>query len=129
MNRKMTQEIEGVLHALGLFGVSVSMRQLVYAVKLAYEDPWLLKDMMRGLYASVANHFEGASVSSVERNLRTLRDKVWAKGNVELLRKFAGYNLQTKPTTGEFIDIIRYHMEREGLFDHCFCPEIGKRHP
>lgn len=122
MTRKMIQAIEAVLHSLGLFGASTAMRQMVYAVKLAHEDPWLLKDMMCGLYASVADHFEGASASSVERNIRGLRDKVWVKGDVDQLRKMAGYSLRTKPTTGEFIDMIRYYMEREGLFDQCYLP-------
>lgn len=115
--RRNTQAIEAVLHSLGLFGTSTAMLQMLCAIRLAHEDVYLVKDMMSRLYPAVARHFEGASVSSVERNLRSIRDKQWAKGDVDLLRKMAGFNLQEKPTTGEFIDIIRYYMEREGLFD------------
>ena len=115
--RRNSQAIEAVLHSLGLFGTSTAMLQMLCAIRLAHADVYLVKDMMSRLYPAVARHFEGASVSSVERNLRSIRDKQWAKGDVDLLRKMAGFNLQEKPTTGEFIDIIRYYMEREGLFD------------
>ena len=111
------QAIKAVLQSLGLFGTSIAMWQMFYAVKLAHEDLGLLRNIMTGLYAAVARQFEGATASSVERNLRGLRDRQWAKGDVDLLRKMAGFNLQVKPTTGEFIDIIRYYMEAEGLFE------------
>lgn len=117
MRRKYIQAIESVLHSLGLLGTSTAMLQMLCAVKLAHEDPYLLRNIMTGLYPAVAEHFDGANASSVERNLRGLRDRQWAKGNVDLLREMAGFNLQVKPTTGEFIDIIRYYMETEGLFE------------
>ena len=116
MRRKNMQAIEAVLRALGLPGASIAMRQLIYAVELAHEDMYLVTDMMKGLYPAVAAHFEGTTVLTVERNIRGLRDRVWAEGDVELLRKMAGFNLQIRPTTGEFVDMIRYYMEREGLF-------------
>ena len=111
------QAIKTVLQSLGLLGTSTAVWQMLYAIKLAHEDVDLLRNIMTGLYPAVAKHFEGASVSSVERTLRSLRDRQWAKGNVDLLREMAGFNLQVKPTTGEFIDIIRYYMEVEGLFN------------
>lgn len=117
MSRNATQAIESVLHSLGLFGPSTAMWQMLCAIELAHEDPYLLRNMMTGLYPKVAKNFEGASVSSVERNLRSLRDRQWAKGDVDRLRQMAGFNLQIKPTTGEFIDIIRYYMEANHLFE------------
>jgi len=117
VRRRTTQAIEAVLHSLGLFGPSTAMWQMLCAVELAHRDPYLLRNIMTGLYPEVAKNFDGASVSSVERNLRGLRDRQWAKGDLERLREMAGFNLQIKPTTGEFIDIIRYYMEANGLFD------------
>jgi len=110
------QAIESVLHSLGLLGTSTAMRQLICAVEMAHQDPYILTDMMKGLYPAVAERFEGANVLTVERNLRGLRDRQWVKGDVMLLREMAGFQLQVKPTTGEFIDIIRYYMETKGLF-------------
>ena len=116
MRRRNMQAIESILHSLGLLGTSTAMRQLIYAVELAHEDPCFLTDMMKGLYPAVAERFDGATTRTVERNLRGLRDRQWAKGDVMLLREMAGFQLQVKPTTGEFIDIIRYYMEAKGLF-------------
>ncbi len=117
--RDNLRAIETVLHSLGLFGNSLAVRQTIWAVELAHEDQELLINIMKGLYPAVAERFQGATVQSVERNLRSARDRQWAKGDVELLRKMAGYHLSVKPTTGEFVDIIRYYMEVEGLLpDH-----------
>lgn len=116
MRRKNLQAIETVLRSLGLLGGSIAMHQLICAIELVHEDMYLVTDMMKGLYPAVAAQFEGASVPTVERNIRSLRDRVWAEGDVNLLRRMAGYNLQVRPTTGEFVDMIRYHMERENLF-------------
>ena len=107
--------VEDVLRALGLRGSSVAMRQMVYAVALAHEDMQLLTSISKGLYGRVAEAF-GTSNGAVERNLRTLRDRHWEKGNVDRLREMAMFPLKVKPSTGEFIDIVRYYMEGRGLF-------------
>ena len=65
--------IEGVLHTLGLFGSSISMRQMICAVELAHEDVSLLTNVSKGLYTSVANEFGDTNSAAVERNLRALR--------------------------------------------------------
>lgn len=108
--------IEAVVRSLGLFGVSLSTQQLICAIDLVHGDPSLLQYITKGLYPQVAARFEHSSSSTVERNIRAARDQVWAKGDVDRLRKMAGFDLKTKPTTGEFIDIICYYMEVNLLF-------------
>lgn len=110
------QEIEAVVRALGLITPSLSKRQLICAVELAHENVQVMCKVMDNLYPAVAEYFEGANVESVERNLRSARDHVWAKGNVDLLIEMTGCPIRLKPTTGEFVDAIRYYMERERLF-------------
>ena len=108
--------VEGVLHTLGLMGPSVAMRQMMCAVALAHGEMQLLTNVSKGLYARVADVFGGTNSDAVERNLRTLRDRHWKKGDVDRLREMAMYPLKVKPSTGEFIDIIRYYMEANDLF-------------
>ena len=112
---KNLRKIEGVLHTLGLLGYSVSMRQMVYAVELAHEDLSLLTNVSKGLYQRVAEEMGNTNNTAVERNLRALRDRQWAKGDREWLREMAMYQMKMKPSTGEFIDIIRYYMEANDL--------------
>ena len=123
------QEIEGgirlnqqpaitdVLSPMGLLGDSLSMRQLVCAVELAHRNPELLLRVTKGLYPAVAAHFDQATPSTVERNLRLIRDHQWNKGDQERLREMAGFPIRVKPTTGEFVDLICYYMEFKGAFD------------
>lgn len=113
---KNRRAIEGVLHTLGLLGSSISMRQMVCAVELAHEDQSLLTNVSKGLYARVANEFGGTNGAAVERNLRALRDRQWSRGDVERLQEMALFQMKVKPSTGEFIDIIRYYMESHDLF-------------
>ena len=116
---KNLRVIEGVLHTLGLLGSSISMRQMVCAVELAHEDQSLLTNVARGSYERVAKEFGNTNSAAVERNLRALRDRQWTKGDVDRLREMAMYHMKVKPSTGEFIDIIRYYMEANDLFPDC----------
>lgn len=108
--------IEAVVRSLGMFGSSIGTLQLICAIELVHLDPQLLLYITKGLYPEVAKRFDHATGESVERNIRTVRDQVWAKGDVERLREMAGFPMKLKPTTGELIDIIRYYMESNGLF-------------
>lgn len=110
------QEIEKVVRSLGVIGPGTAMQQLICAVELAHEDVRVMRSVMAKLYPAVARYFEGANVKSVERNLRSIRDQVWAKGNVDLLVEMTGCPIRLKPTTGEFVDAIRYYMEQKHLF-------------
>lgn len=115
MDAENNRVIEAVLHSLGILGASIATRQMICAVALAYEDVFLLQNVTKGLYPLVAKYFAGANANSVERNLRNVRDQQWSQGDVELLRRMSGFNMQSKPTTGEFIDIVRFYIESEGL--------------
>ena len=113
---KNLKAIEGVLHTLGLLGTSVAMRQMICAVELSHEEQALLTNVSKGLYEKVARQFGNTNSAAVERNLRALRDRQWERGDVDRLREMALYHLQLKPSTGEFIDIVRYYMEANDLF-------------
>ena len=117
MTLNQQRAIREVLRSMGLFGESLSLRQLVCAVELAHTEPELLRRITKGLYPAVAAHFDQATPATVERNLRLIRDHQWNKGDQERLREMAGFPIRVKPTTGEFVDIICYYMEANGAFD------------
>ena len=98
--------IEAVLHSMGLIGSTLAMREMILAVALAHEDRRLLTNISKGLYSRVA----------VEHNLRKLRDRQWERGDWTRLQEMAMYDIIIKPTTGEFIDIVRYYMESNDMF-------------
>lgn len=116
MYQKNLRAIEGVLHSMGLFGSRVSIRQMAYAVAISHENIRILTNVSKGLYAVVAEELGDTNSIAVERNLRALRDRVWRRGGPALLQKISGSPVALKPTTGEFVDMIRYHMEANDLF-------------
>ena len=114
--KKNLRAIEGVLHTLGLLGSSVAMRQMACAIELCRQDRSLLTNVSKGLYQRVATYFGDTNSAAVERNLRALRDRQWERGDVDRLREMAMFSMKLKPSTGEFIDIIRFYMEANDLF-------------
>ena len=106
------KRIEQVVRSLGLSGRALSSRQLMLAVELAHEDKSLLEFVTKGLYLEVAARFDrSTNWRAVERNLRTARDQAWEKADRNRLNRIAGYVMKTKPSTGEFIDMLCYFVE------------------
>ena len=108
--------IEAVLHSMGLIGSTLAMREMILAAALAHEDRRLLTNISKGLYSRVAAEFGETTEAAVEHNLRKLRDRQWERGDRTRLQEMAMYDIIIKPTTGEFIDIVRYYMESNDMF-------------
>ena len=108
--------IEHVVRSLGLSGRTLSSRQLIMAVELAYFDRTLLQYVTKGLYIEVAAKSGHSNWKSVERNLRIARDRVWERADRSLLDQMAGYQLKKKPSTGELIDMLCCSLDKELRF-------------
>ena len=108
--------IENEIRRLGFSGTYSGMDNLVVAVALVWQDPSMLHAVTKVLYPEVARRC-GGNGRNVERNLRTASKACWDWGNRELLNKMAGFELNSKPTTGELIDYIVHYLRVEGLLD------------
>jgi len=102
-------EITRLIRALGIGATYRGYRYLILALTLCIENEDYLLGISKLLYPHIAKTYQ-TSVSSVERDLRTVITVCWERGNRKLLQEIAPYPLHDKPTTGEFLDILMNHF-------------------
>lgn len=100
------------LFRLGIRSTLHGFRYLCYALELCKQNEDYLLAVYKRLYADVAEHF-GVSRDSVEHCLRTIVDNCWNRGNRQLLIEMSGCDILSKPTAGEFIDILYHYLNSE----------------
>lgn len=104
-------EIEYLIRSLGIGATYRGYRYLSYGVKLCTYDEDYLLSVSKLLYPRIAKEFHTTS-GSVERDIRTVVKICWERGNRSQLQAIALHPLQSKPTSGEFFDILSSHITR-----------------
>ena len=105
-------EISHLVRSLGIGATYRGYRYLIMALTLCREDEDYLLGISKLLYPYIARTYQ-TSVSSVERDLRTVITVCWERGNRTLLQEISPYPLSDKPTTGEFLDILTNHLNHQ----------------
>lgn len=105
-------EIPHLVRSLGIGATYRGYRYLTLALSLCYENEDYLLGISKLLYPHIARVYN-TSASSVERDLRTVINACWERGNRELLKEISPCPLLNKPTTGEFLDILTDHLHRQ----------------
>ena len=109
------QRIEKLIRCLGIGATYRGYRYLNYAIRLCLEDEEYLLSIGKLLYPQVAKQFN-TTLGSVERDIRTVIQVCWDRGNKDYLQNIALSPLTTRPTAGEFLDIlvscIQYDSDR-----------------
>lgn len=103
--------IEQQLRLLRITGNLKGLRYHTNAIASAIRRPDLTISMTRDLYPLVADRCR-ATVSGVERAMRTAVKACWERGGRETLDQMAGYHLTERPTNAEFIDLIANYISR-----------------
>ena len=57
----------------------------------------------------------GISSYSLERDIRTVINVCWERGNRELLQKIAMHPLEIRPASSEFLDILTAHLKQKNI--------------
>ena len=107
-------EIERLIRSLGIGGTYRGYKYLCYALSLCLENEDYLLAISKLLYPEIADAFQ-TTCCSVERDLRTVINVCWERGNRNLLDNISFYPLETKPTTGEFLDLLVGYLQRNNL--------------
>ncbi|MGN1165600.1 MAG: sporulation initiation factor Spo0A C-terminal domain-containing protein [Lachnospiraceae bacterium] len=108
--------IERLIRSLGIGATYRGYRYLSYGVRLCLEDEEYLLSISKLLYPEIAKEFD-TTISSVERDIRTVIQVCWDRGNQELLQDIALHPLPCRPTAGEFLDILVGHLQNNSDFD------------
>ena len=114
----MKDKIEDLLYSVVAFQHYKGYSYFVQAVDLAAKEPDRLTDVCKEIYAPIAekNH---TTVSNVNKNIRTLRDRFWENGGKERLIEWTGCAAweEQKPYPKEFIGIMVRLLEDEAKTD------------
>lgn len=113
------QRVERLIRCLGIGATYRGYRYLCYGVQLCLMDEEYLLSINKLLYPMIAKEFN-TTLSSVERDIRTVIQVCWDRGNKDLLQDIAFHPLQCRPTAGEFLDILVAHLQNSADSDSSF---------
>ncbi len=85
----MRRSIQLLLHTTGVFSYYYGYQYFIRAVELAAQDPERLQSIRKEIYITIAFEFK-TSITSVERDLRTVRDIMMRNGGGQLLVQMTG---------------------------------------
>lgn len=105
MKAFITTETAQILRRLGVHSGYLGFHYVQMAVWLCHQDPEYLLSITKKLYPDVAASFH-TTPKSVERNIRTLIDVCWERGDRPLLCQISGHTMEERPSVRQFIDII-----------------------
>ena len=100
-----TYKIEKLIRTLGIGATYRGYHYLNHGIRLCLEDENYLLAVSKLLYPQIAHSFQTTSCS-VDRDMRTIIKVCWERGNRNHLQSLAMYPLDTRPTVGEFLDIL-----------------------
>lgn len=102
--------IQDILRKLGITCNYRGYKNTVLAVNLIVSNMDRLEAVTKEVYYEVARQC-GCKWSSVERNIRTVVQRVW-RINPKMLIDMAGYPMTEPPTVSEFLEIISNYIVR-----------------
>lgn len=105
-----TRTIERLIRRLGIGATYRGYRYLCYGISLCLTDEEYLLSISKLLYPMIAKEYN-TTLSSVERDIRTVVQVCWDKGNKALLQDIALHPLCSRPTAGEFLDIVVAYIQ------------------
>ncbi len=106
----MEETIKQTLRRLGITRNYRGYNILLVAVQLVLEDESRIRSVMEEVYRPTAK-IVGCNFPSIERNIRTIIDRVWNMNKQSLIR-IADFPMSQQPTAAELIDIIASHVRR-----------------
>lgn len=107
---KCKKSIEKMLLQMGVNKSYVGFNYTVQAVELVLTDENKISLISKWLYPDIAK-INSTSIECVERNIRTIVNTIWYKGNRELLQACSMTELTEKPNNTQFISILCTHIK------------------
>lgn len=112
----MSDRIRELLLTLGIHSTYRGFYYLHYSLLLCLQNEDYLLFVYKLLYVDVAKHFH-TSRDNVEHCMRTAVSHCYYHGNRAFLSRIARYALSSKPTNGEFLDILYHYLQELGPGD------------
>jgi two-component system, response regulator, stage 0 sporulation protein A len=108
-NKKdLQEEVTSIIHEIGIPAHIKGYLYLREAILMVVEEVELLGMVTKVLYPRIAERYDTTS-SRVERAIRHAIEVAWSRNNIDTIKKFFGYTINTergKPTNSEFIALV-----------------------
>lgn len=85
----MKRKIQNLLHQTGVFSYYCGYHYFIRSVELGVQNSDRLQSIQKEIYITVASEFK-TSLTSVERDIRTIRDVMMKNGGEQLLIQMTG---------------------------------------
>lgn len=108
---RVSREVEQLLRSMGMSGKHAGFSYLIAMICEVVQDPGKLQLITKKLYPAMAARFQ-VPASRVERNVRTVIESYWGKGDHARLDDIAGHRVTRRPTNSEFIDLAASYIRR-----------------
>lgn len=105
------KDITQLIRSLKIPGTLKGLRYLARSTEIAVANEDVLFNITKQIYPIVAEEYN-VTTTSVERNIRTVITICWERCGHERLSEIVGYELLTKPTTGEMIDFLANYVRK-----------------
>lgn len=111
---KWERESEKLWRRLGANGSYSGFWPAICATEKLMEDPERIDYVCKGLYLEIAEEY-GSSVKCVEKNIRRLKEMIWAYGNRELLTEIFGEKVMEgrAPANRIFLDVLAAYLREK----------------
>ena len=112
----LESDVTNIIHEIGIPAHIKGYHYLREAIMMVVEEVDLLGSVTKILYPRIADKFDTTS-SRVERAIRHAIEVAWSRNNIETIKKFFGYTINTergKPTNSEFIALVADRMRLYG---------------
>lgn len=103
------KEAQKLLRKLGANGSYLGYKYTAYGIAIAIQDPDLLLYVCKGLYVDISFHFN-TDIKNVERNIRTIKNLVWERGNKDMINDIFSFEIDRCPTNAFFIDALANYL-------------------
>ncbi len=106
--KDLQEEVTSIIHEIGIPAHIKGYLYLREAILMVVEEVELLGMVTKVLYPRIAENFE-TTPSRVERAIRHAIEVAWSRNNIDTIKKFFGYTINTergKPTNSEFIALV-----------------------
>jgi len=113
-------DVTNIIHEIGIPAHIKGYQYLREAIIMVVEDVDLLGSVTKVLYPRIAEKFDTTS-SRVERAIRHAIEVAWSRNNIDTIKKFFGYTINTergKPTNSEFIALVADRLRLYGKNVH-----------
>lgn len=106
--------IDSILTEIGMPCNLIGYNYIIYAIKIAIENPDIINNIVFVLYPTVANKYDTIA-SRVERGIRHAIERTWDRADLDVIEKYFGNTISStkgKPTNSEFIARVTNIVKR-----------------